>query len=804
MKPPGTAFIFSDHGLTWTDEQEVEVRLTVNRPATGAPAITGKPEVGETLTAGISGIMDEDGLPAAAQFAYQWISNDGTDDNDIDGATDSTYTLVDADEGKTIKVRVSFTDNAKFPESLTSAATAAVTVPVAALVSNVGQTATGNANVTATQSQGQGFTTGSDSGGYTLGSVELAVSSFSGTASDITVSIYSESSDDPGTVVHTLTTPASISTPVTTFTAPSGTTLAAGTTYYVVISTTSSGINLSRTNATAEDTGGASGWSIADDRRFFGGGNWVNTSSPIRMRVNGAAASTDIWSATLTVAEFTIEPNTYRGYTHVGTAVGELDPSTFSHDGNEITVNNLWHIVGGLLTFEISQELGGEGFLLRLGETLLPLGEPTGDPPVYRFSDHGVSWSVGDTVEVRLIPNQAATGAPVITGTPEVSQTLTADISGIMDEDGLPAADQFAYQWISDGGDIDGATESTYWPSAGDVGNTIKVRVSFTDNGNYPESLTSAATSAVLEMGVTEVPADWSLIPSGLGAGDQFRLLFLSSSSRNATPTSIATYNTWIQDLVDAGHADIQDHTETFRAVGCTAAVDARDYTGTTYTSDYKGVPIYWLNGDKAADEYEDFYDETWDEEASMRDESGNTVSAPDPVWTGCEHDGTEGFRGGGSSALGSNRGVVFGVPNSDATNEGPLSGNTSSFGGAVRPFYGLSGVFQVGAIEVPADWSLVPSGLQEGDQFRLLFISSAHRNASPSAIATYNTWVQDLAASGHTDIQDYSSSFRAVGSTEDMDARDNTYTTYTSSDKGVAIYWLGRQQGRRRLRGLL
>ena len=216
---------------------------------------------------------------------------------------------------------------------------------VAALVSNVGQTAAGNANVTASQSQGQGFTTGSDSGGYTLGSVELAVSSFSGTASDITVSIYSESSGNPGTVVHTLTTPASISTPVTTFTAPSGTALAASTTYYVVISTTGSGITLGRTNATAEDTRGVSGWSIADSRLFFGGGAWITTTSPFRMRVNGAAAtttSTDIWSATLTVAEFTISPDTYRGYTHAGTGVGDLNPSTFSHDGNEITVNNLW------------------------------------------------------------------------------------------------------------------------------------------------------------------------------------------------------------------------------------------------------------------------------------------------------------------------------------------------------------------------------------------------------------------------------------------------------------------------------
>ena len=788
IESPGTdTFLtFSDHGLTWTDEQEVEVRLTVNRAATGAPAITGTPEEGETLTASISAIMDEDGVPAAAQFAYQWISNDGTDDSDIDGATDSTYTLVQADEGKSIKVRVSFTDNAKFPESLTSAATAAVTVPVPALVSNVGQTATGNANVTATQSQGQGFTTGSDSGGYTLGSVELAVSSFSGTASDITVSIYSESSDDPGTVVHTLTTPASISMPVTTFTAPSGTTLAAGTTYYVVISTTSSGINLSRTNATAEDTGGASGWSIADDRRLFGGGNWVNTSSPIRMRVNGAAASTDIWSATLTVAEFTIEPNTYRGYTHVGTAVGELDPSTFSHDGDEITVNNLWHIVGGLLTFEISQELGGEGFLLRLGETLLPLGEPTGDPPVYRFSDHGVSWSVGDTVEVRLIPNHAATGAPVITGTARVGETLTAGISGIMDEDGLPVLGELTYQWISDDSDIDGATDSTYTLVQADAGKSIKVRVSFTDGGGFPESLTSAPTAAVLEMGVTVIPADSSLVPDGLGPGDRFRLIFLSSETRTAEATDIATYNTWVQGLAANGHADIQDHSSTFRVVGSTAAVDARDNTSTTYTASDKGVAIYWLGGDKAADDYEDFYDETWDEEASIRDESGTTAT-PRSVFTGSNHDGTK-----TGQPLGTNV-VTVGVPNSTIANDGPLSSDTSEASTGDNHLYALSGVFQVSLItEVPADWSLAPSGLQEGDQFRLLFISSAHRSASPSEIATYNSWVQDLAANGHTDIQDYSSSFRAVGSTEDMDARDNTGTTYTSSDKGVAIYWLG------------
>ena len=80
--------------------------------------------------------------------------------------------------------------------------------------------------------------------------------------------------------------------------------------------------------------------------------------------------------------------------------------------------------------------------------------------------------------------------------------------------------------------------------------------------------------------------------------------------------------------------------------VGCTAAVDARDNTSTTYTATDKGVPIYWLNGAKAADEYEDFYDGSWDDEANDKNESG--TNGPDtsqnnnlPL-TGCSHDGTE------------------------------------------------------------------------------------------------------------------------------------------------------------------
>ena len=192
------------------------------------------------------------------------------------------------------------------------------------------------------------------------------------------------------------------------------------------------------------------------------------------------------------------------------------------------------------------------------------------------------------------------------------------------------------------------------------------------------------------------VPNDWGLIPSDLGTGDQFRLLFLSSTDTDATSANIADYNTFIQNRAAAGHADIQDYRAGFRAVGCTAAVNARNNTGTTGA----GVPIYWLNGSQVADDYADFYDGNWDDEANDKNESGN--NGPDtslevnyPV-TGCDHDGTEAFFDGTSRALGRSRARI-GVPNnSHLISYGPLSSNINDTNTESRPMYGLSQVFEV------------------------------------------------------------------------------------------------------------
>ena len=146
------------HSNVWTAVGTRALRITVkgtlgttpvtNTAATGEPSISGTATVGQVLTATTGTIADADGLPSS--FTYQWVrlDADGTsNEEDITGANSSTYTLDDNDEGKKIKVKVSFTDNGGNSEMRTSGAyptsgtvQASTTPASAALVSNLGQT----------------------------------------------------------------------------------------------------------------------------------------------------------------------------------------------------------------------------------------------------------------------------------------------------------------------------------------------------------------------------------------------------------------------------------------------------------------------------------------------------------------------------------------------------------------------------------------------------------------------------------------------------------------------------------------
>ena len=77
-----------------------------------------------------------------------------------------------------------------------------------------------------------------------------------------------------------------------------------------------------------------------------------------------------------------------------------------------------------------------------------------------------------------------------------MDETVTADTSGIADQDGLDNA-AFSYQWVAGGSDIAAANGSSHTLTSSLEGQTIQVRVSFTDDRNNAESLISQATDPV-------------------------------------------------------------------------------------------------------------------------------------------------------------------------------------------------------------------------------------------------------------------------------------------------------------------
>ena len=138
---PSFTFKVND-GMADSAEYTMTINVTaVNRPATGAPTISGTAQVGQTLAASTTPIDDLDGLPSV--FTYQWmrVDADGTSNPANIGADSSTYALTESEEGKKVKVEVSFTDSAGGSEARVSAAYPSTGTVAAAPVVNTPPTA---------------------------------------------------------------------------------------------------------------------------------------------------------------------------------------------------------------------------------------------------------------------------------------------------------------------------------------------------------------------------------------------------------------------------------------------------------------------------------------------------------------------------------------------------------------------------------------------------------------------------------------------------------------------------------------
>ena len=144
--------------------------------------------------------------------------------------------------------------------------------------------------------------------------------------------------------------------------------------------------------------------------------------------------------------------------------------------------------------------------------------------------------------------NDAPAGLPTITGTATEDQILTADTSGISDNDGLGA---FSYQWLRDGVAIGGATSSTYTLGDIDVNTQISVQVSYTDGDGTAEGpLTSSQTAFVAN--INDVPSG---LPTITGTPTEDQTLTADTSGISDDDGLGAFSYQWLRDGVAIGGA---------------------------------------------------------------------------------------------------------------------------------------------------------------------------------------------------------------------------------------------------------
>jgi hypothetical protein len=129
-----------------------------------------------------------------------------------------------------------------------------------------------------------------------------------------------------------------------------------------------------------------------------------------------------------------------------------------------------------------------------------PYSMPAIAPPAFNTDTPIISIYGTFFTQFALVP--VKTAAPVISGTAQVGQTLTATAGTWAN---TPTS--YTYQWNRGGTAISGAASSTYVPVAADVGSTLAVSVIATNGSGSSAPATSAPTSPVTAAGA---PGVWT------------------------------------------------------------------------------------------------------------------------------------------------------------------------------------------------------------------------------------------------------------------------------------------------------
>ena len=215
------------------------------------------------------------------------------------------------------------------------------------------------------------------------------------------------------------------------------------------------------------------------------------------------------------------------------------------------------------------------------------------------------------------------------------------------------------------------------------------------------------------------------VVPPGLGPGDQFRIMFVTSGSLFASSSSISTYDSFVtSEAIAAGLTTFNGMAVTWEAIGSTTSVNAND-PGRLPTS--STAPIYLVNGTEVASSAAQLWSGSLLAAPDV-DENGNAFVAS--TWTGTLSNG----RAAPGRTLGTGS-VEFGVSDVFPSDWSAWI-DIGVSAPPTTPFYSIYGVSSVlivptAAVPEPSTFSGAATAIVTG----LIIGLARKRNAQPTTL---------------------------------------------------------------------
>ena len=389
----------------------------------------------------------------------------------------------------------------------------------------------------------QGFTTGTEDDGYTLISLGMHFDYLDAATAgaNLQITLNAESGGNPGNALCTLSEPTTFPySGAVTFGFPSTCPgLAKETSYFVVaehLNAVDPGYTadywLNSTDASAEDTGSATGWSIADEGRTSSSssGTWSTYSGlSFQIKLRGVVGSTSVAVGSNSQPAFSATTATRTLPENTGASVDVVGGTITATDSDS-----------DALTYSLTGTDAGSFEIDSSGQIKTKAGV------AHNFNFEATKNSYSVTVNVSDSKNSTGVADTVIDDTIAVTIDLTnVDEAGtvtlpalfmgateatasVTDPDGTVSGP--SWQWARGDtatgsfSDISGATSASYTPVAADVGKYLRATVTYKDPESTTIDKTASATSSSGVGAINSNPTFSSMmatrtLPENSGAG---------------------------------------------------------------------------------------------------------------------------------------------------------------------------------------------------------------------------------------------------------------------------------------------